>query len=63
MSYCLPCLVLFAVGIFARKRTHALLARVTARLGTGDLKASPATAVVLILLGGVVASLPFWELR
>lgn len=61
--YCLPCRVLLIVGILARTRTHALLSRITARLGIGDVKASPATAVVLILLGGVVASLPFWALR
>ncbi|MWV51411.1 hypothetical protein GRS96_19250 (plasmid) [Rathayibacter sp. VKM Ac-2803] len=61
--YCLPCLALLVVGILARKRTHAVLSRITARLGTGDVKASPTTAIVLILLGGVVASLPFWALR
>jgi Sap, sulfolipid-1-addressing protein len=58
--YCLPCLVLLAVGVLARRRTHALLSRITTRLGTGDVTASPATAVTLILLGGFVASLPLW---
>jgi hypothetical protein len=61
--YCLPCLALLVVGILARERTRALLSRITARLGTGDVKASPATGVVLILLGGLVASLPFWALH
>jgi hypothetical protein len=61
--YCLPCLVLLAVGLLARRRTHAVLSRITTRLGTGDVAASPAIAVVLILLGGLVASLPFWLLR
>ncbi|MFB2581321.1 GAP family protein [Herbiconiux sp. P15] len=61
--YCLPCLVLLAVGLLARRRTHALLSRITTRLGTGEVKASPVVAVTLILLGGLVASLPFWLLK
>ncbi|POH70909.1 hypothetical protein E3O57_05010 [Cryobacterium sp. TMN-39-2] len=61
--YCLPCLVLLTVGILSHRRTHALLSRITTRLGTGDVTASPVIAVALILLGGVVASLPFWALR
>jgi Sap, sulfolipid-1-addressing protein len=60
--YCLPCLVLLAVGVLARRRTHALLSRIITRFGTGDVTASPATAVTLILLSGFVASLPFWAL-
>ncbi|PRY69576.1 Sap-like sulfolipid-1-addressing protein [Glaciihabitans tibetensis] len=61
--YCFPCLVLLAVGVLARRRTHALLSRITRRLGTGDVAASPVAAVALILLGALVASLPFWALR
>lgn len=61
--YCVPCLVLLLVGSLARRRTRALLMRVTARFGTGEVKASPFVAVVLILLGALVASLPFWLLR
>jgi hypothetical protein len=49
--------------LLARRRTHALLSRITERLGTGDVTASPATAVTLILLGGFVTSLPFWALH
>ncbi|PTL71233.1 hypothetical protein C1I63_18510 [Rathayibacter caricis DSM 15933] len=61
--YCLPCLILLAIGILARKRTHAALSRVATRFGTGDVKASPTAAVILILLGLAIASLPFWALR
>lgn len=61
--YCLPCLLLLAVGILARRRTHAWLSRIATRFGTGDVKASPAIAVALVLLGGVVGSLPFWALH
>ena len=61
--YCLPCLILLAIGILARKRTHAALSLVATRFGTGDLKASPTAAVILILLGLAVASLPFWAFR
>ena len=61
--YCLPCLVLLIVGLLARRRTHAWLSRITTRLGTGDVKASSFIAVALIVLGGFVASLPFWLLR
>jgi hypothetical protein len=60
--YCLPCLVLLTVGVLARSRTHAWLSRITARFGTGDVTASALIAVTLILLGGIVASLPFWAL-
>lgn len=61
--YCLPCLVLLAVGVLARRRTRALLTRVTTRFGTGEVAASPVMAVTLILLGALVASSPFWLLR
>lgn len=58
--YCIPCLVLLLVGVLARRRTHAFLSRITTRLGSGEVVASTPTAVALILLGGLVASLPFW---
>lgn len=61
--YCLPCLVLLAVGLRARKRTHDALSYVAEHLGSGEVRASPATGVVLIVLGAVVASLPYWALR
>lgn len=60
--YCLPCLVLLAVGVLARRRTHALLTRITTRFGTGDVRPSAPAAVALVVLGCVVASLPFWAL-
>ncbi|MBO0983785.1 GAP family protein [Rathayibacter sp. SD072] len=61
--YCLPCLVLLAVGLRARKRTHDALSYVAEHLGSGEVRASPTTGAVLIVLGAVVASLPYWALR
>jgi hypothetical protein len=61
--YCLPCLLLLVVGTLARRRTRALLTRVTERFGTGDVSASPPVAVATVVLGLLVASLPFWALR
>lgn len=58
--YCLPCLILLIVGLLARRRTHALLAKITDRLGTGDVRASVPNGLTLIALGALVGTLPFW---
>lgn len=60
--YCVPCLVLLVVGLVARRRTRALLDRLTTRLGTGELRASWPLGVALIALGLLVTSLPWWAL-
>lgn len=60
--YCLPCLVLLVVGLFARRRTRALLERLTRRLGTGTVPRSVPHAIVLMLLGVGVGTLPLWLL-
>lgn len=62
LIYCLPCLVLLVIGLIARRRTRSLLERITTRFGTGEVKASPPIAILLILLGLGVGSLPFWAL-
>lgn len=54
--------MLLAVGVLARRRTHALLTRLTTRFGTGDVRASPLVAIALIVLGLLVTSLPFWAI-
>ena len=60
--YCLPCLVLLVIGLLSRQRTHALLARITNRLGTGDVPASHPAAIALMTLGLFVGTLPLWAL-
>lgn len=60
--YCLPCLILLVVGIISGKRVRERLQRLVDKLGTGTAKRSIPIAVVLCLLGLVVASLPFWLL-
>ncbi|MFG6444239.1 GAP family protein [Microbacterium sp. P07] len=60
--YCLPCLVLLAVGLTSGARVREWLQRLVDRLGTGTVKRSIPTAVVLILLGVAVASVPLWLL-
>lgn len=58
--YCVPCLILLVIGLVTRKRTHAFLDRVLTRLGTGTVKRSVPVAIVLVILGAAVASVPFW---
>ena len=58
--YCIPCLVLLVVGLVSRRKTHAFLARVVTRFGTGVVKRSTPTAVTLITLGLAVISVPVW---
>lgn len=60
--YCLPCLLLLLVGLTSRSRTQAFLTRVTQRFGTGEVRASRAIAITLIVLGTGVGTLPFWAL-
>jgi len=60
--YCLPCLILLLVGLTSRSRTRAFLTRITQRFGTGEVRASPAIAITLILLGIGVGTLPLWAL-
>lgn len=60
--YCLPCLGLLIVGLLARRRTRAFLERITRRLGTGEVPRSLPHAVVLMLLGVGVSTLPLWLL-
>ncbi|MFD3448651.1 GAP family protein [Microbacteriaceae bacterium 4G12] len=60
--YCLPCLILLAIGLLARERTGAFLARITDRLGTGDIRASVPAAVTLLALGVAVGTLPLWAI-
>lgn len=60
--YCLPCLMLLVIGLLSRQRTRALLARITNRLGTGDVPGSPPAAIALMTLGLFVGTLPLWAL-
>jgi cytochrome c biogenesis protein CcdA len=60
--YCLPCLVLLVIGLLARRRTRAFLERLTRRLGTGAIPRSVPHAIVLMLLGVGVGTLPLWLL-
>lgn len=60
--YCLPCLILLAVGLTHGPRVRERLQRLVDRLGTGTAKRSIPIAIVLTLLGITVASIPFWLL-
>ncbi|MFE1644796.1 GAP family protein [Microbacterium sp. P01] len=60
--YCLPCLVLLAIGLTNGARVREWLGRLVDKLGTGTVKRSVPTAIVLALLGVAVASVPFWLL-
>lgn len=57
--YCLPCLILLAVGLIARERVRAMLERLVKRFGTGTVKRSIPVAVTWMLIGIAVLSVPF----
>ena len=58
--YCLPCLVLLAVGLLARERTRAWLERIVTRFGRGTIRRSVPVAVLLMACALAVGSVPFW---
>lgn len=58
--YCLPCLVLLIVGLVARDRVRAKLQRLVDRFGTGTVRRSVPIAIVLIILGLAVGTIPVW---
>lgn len=60
LIYCVPCIVLLTVGGLTRERTTPWLQRLVSRFSTGTIGASPTIALVFILAGLTVASLPFW---
>ncbi|WP_461476695.1 GAP family protein [Microbacterium sp. HJ5] len=57
--YCLPCLILLTVGLIARDRVRSALQRLVDRFGTGTVKRSAPIAIIFILLGIGVGSIPF----
>ncbi len=58
--YCLPCLALLAVGLLARDRVRSWLQRLVERFGTGTVERSAPLAILLILLGLAVGTIPLW---
>lgn len=56
--YCVPCLVLLAIGLVSRERTRSALQRVTRRFTEGVVRRSVLAAVLLMLAGVGVASIP-----
>ncbi len=57
--YCVPCLVLLGVGLVSRDRTRSWLQTVTRRFTEGVVRRSVLAAVLLMVTGVVVASIPF----
>lgn len=60
--YCLPCLILLAIGLVSGSRVRDRLQRLVDKLGTGTVKRSIPFAIILCVLGVAVASIPFWLL-
>lgn len=60
LIYCLPCLAMLAVGVMARDRVRTKLQRLVDRFGTGMVKKSLPVAIILILLGVAVGTIPLW---
>jgi hypothetical protein len=58
--YCLPCLLLLAVGLVFRDDVRGWLQRLVDRLGRGTVRRSVPAAVLLTAAAVVVASVPFW---
>jgi hypothetical protein len=61
--YCLPCLVLLFVGLLARERTRDWLQGLVTRFGSGTMRRSVPVAVLLMIAGVLIASIPFWLLE
>lgn len=59
LVYCVPCLVLLAIGVVSRERTRARLEGITRRFTEGTVRRSVAVAVMLMVAGVAVASIPF----
>jgi cytochrome c biogenesis protein CcdA len=57
--YCVPCLVLLGVGLVSRDRTRSCLQTVTRRFTEGVVRRSVLAAVLLMVTGVAVASIPF----
>lgn len=62
LIYCLPCLILLLVGTLSREATRNWLERLVSKLGTGTIKRSIPIAIITIVLGIGVASIPFFAL-
>ncbi|WP_169580566.1 MULTISPECIES: GAP family protein [Microbacterium] len=60
LIYCLPCLVLLGVGLIARDRVRLRLVRLVDRFSGGTVGRSVPIAIILILLGIGVGTLPLW---
>ena len=60
LIYCLPCLILLAVGVVSQRRTRAWLVKLSHRFGTGVVMRSVPIAVLLIIAAIAVASIPIW---
>ncbi|MBX9718869.1 MAG: hypothetical protein K2X36_08505, partial [Microbacteriaceae bacterium] len=59
LIYCVPCLVLLVVGLTSRERTRAWLQNVTRRFTEGTVRRSVLAAVLLMVTGVAVASIPY----
>jgi len=59
LIYCLPCLILLIVGTLNREVTRNWLERLVSKFGTGTVKRSIPIAIITIVLGIAVASIPF----
>ena len=58
--YCLPCLILLAIGLLARDRTRARLDGLVVRFGSGMVRRSVPIAIALFASAVVIGSIPFW---
>nr|WP_276498414.1 GAP family protein [Agromyces luteolus] len=59
LVYCLPCLVLLAIGLAAREPTRARLQRLIDRFGSGVVRRSVPIGLLLLLAAIAVAVVPF----
>jgi hypothetical protein len=57
--YCLPCLILLAIGLVARDRTRAWLDGLVTRFGSGTVRRSVPIAAALFAAAMAVGALPF----
>ncbi len=58
--YCIPCLVLLALGMAHGRAVRSRLQRVVDRFSTGTVRRSVPAATVLLVLAVAVGSIAFW---
>lgn len=61
LVYCIPCLILLALGMTHRDKVRTLLRRILDRFSTGTVKRSIPAATALFVLAAAVLTIALWQ--